>query len=221
MGILKKSGNPQQDQALVIPEASFREVADIPTAFDMIPVKISSGEDLNIVTEKIKKDLRKSRDVEEGKEDFTVETPGDILATLTTILMIVQGVLIGIAAISLLVGGIGIMNTMYTAVLERTREIGIMKATGARREQIMLLFLVESGFLGIFGGIIGVLLGLGISKLVETIAFQVYGSYLIQASFDQLVIIGALLFAFFVGAFSGLFPARQAAKLKPVDALRR
>ena len=221
VGILKKSGNPQQDQALVIPEASFREVADIPTAFDMIPVKISSGEDLNIVTEKIKKDLRKSRDVEEGKEDFTVETPGDILATLTTILMIVQGVLIGIAAISLLVGGIGIMNTMYTAVLERTREIGIMKATGARREQIMFLFLVESGFLGIFGGIIGVLLGLGISKLVETIAFQVYGSYLIQASFDQLVIIGALLFAFFVGAFSGLFPARQAAKLKPVDALRR
>ncbi len=221
VGILKKSGNPQQDQALVIPEASFREVADIPTTFDLIQVKISSGEDLNLVTEKIKKDLRKSRDVEEGKEDFTIETPGDILATLTTILMIVQGVLIGIAAISLIVGGIGIMNTMYTAVLERTREIGIMKATGARREQILLLFLVESGFLGIFGGIVGVIVGMGISKSVELIAFRVYGSYLIQASFDPIIIIGALLFAFLVGAFSGLFPARQAAKLKPVDALRR
>lgn len=221
VGILKKSGNPQQDQTLVIPEAAFREILDIDEDFDMIAVKVGSGEDLNAVTEKVKKELRQSRDVEEGKEDFTVETPGDILATLTTILMIVEGVLIGIAAISLLVGGIGIMNTMYTSVLERTKEIGIMKATGAQRGQILLLFLVESGFLGLFGGIIGVLLGLGISKLVELIAFQIYGTYLIQASFDPLVMIGALLFAFLVGAFSGMFPARQAAKLKPVDALRK
>jgi len=221
VGILKKSGNPQQDTTVVIPESAFREILEIPDIYDLIPARISAGEDIEAITEKVKKELRKSRDVEEGKEDFTVETPGDILSTLNTILLIVQGVLIGIAAISLIVGGIGIMNTMYTAVLERTREIGIMKATGARRRQIMALFLVESGFLGMFGGLIGVSIGMGISKSVEVVAFQIYGSYLIQASFDPVVIIGALLFAFSVGALSGLFPARQAAKLKPVDALRK
>jgi putative ABC transport system permease protein len=221
IGILKKSGNPQQDGTLVVPEAALREVLDIPEVYDIIPVKVNSGESVAVVTENVKKDLRKSRDVEEGKEDFTVQTPESLLATLNTILAIVQGVLVGIAAISLLVGGIGIMNTMYTAVIQRTREIGIMKALGARRESILLLFLIESGFLGLFGGAIGVSIGFGISKSVELIAFQVYGSYLIKANFNPYLMIGMLLFGFFIGGMSGWFPARQAAKLHPVDALRK
>ena len=221
VGILKKSGNPQQDETIVISEEAFREILDIETTFDIIPAKVGSGEDIDLVAGRIKKALRKYRNVEEGKEDFTVETPGDILATLTNILLIVQGVLVGIAAISLVVGGIGIMNTMYTAVLERTKEIGVMKATGARNKQILFLFLVESGMLGMFGGLIGVSLGFAISKTVEYVAFQVYESYLIKASFDPWILFGALMFAFLVGAISGVFPANQAAKLKPVDALRK
>lgn len=221
IGILKKSGNPQQDISIVAPEEAVREILDIEEDFDIIPAKVMAGEDVAIVTERVKKALRKHREVEEGKEDFTVETPENILATLNTILMIIQGVLVGIAAISLVVGGIGIMNTMYTAVLERTKEIGIMKATGAKNSQIQTLFLIESGILGMFGGLIGVLLGFGIGKTVELVAFQIYESYLIQASFSPLVLIGALLFAFFVGAISGWFPSRQAARLKPVDALRK
>jgi len=221
VGILKKSGNPQQDSTLVIPEAAFREILDIKETYDIIPAQISSGENIDLVTERVEKALRKHRDVEEGKEDFTIETPESLLATLNTILMIVQGVLVGIAAISLLVGGIGIMNTMYTAVLERTKEIGIMKATGAKNSQILSLFLIESGFLGFFGGLIGVILGFSISKTVEIIAFQVYGSYLIQADFNPTLLIGALSFAFIVGALSGILPAKQASKLKPVDALRQ
>ncbi len=220
-GILKKSGNPQQDLSMIIPESTQREIMDLEDEYDTITLKVDPGEDLSVVAERVKKELRKSRNVEEGKEDFTVETPGSILLTLNTILMIVQGVLVGIASISLLVGGIGIMNSMYTAVLERTREIGIMKALGAQRKMILLLFLIESGFLGLFGGIIGVALGTAISKLVEFVAFQVYGSFLIKASFSPLLIIGSLLFAFLVGAVSGVFPARQAALLKPVDALRK
>jgi putative ABC transport system permease protein len=221
IGILKKSGNPQQDGTLVVPEAALREVLGVEEDYDIIPAKVNSGESVAVVTENVKKDLRKSRDVEEGKEDFTVQTPESLLATLNTILAIVQGVLVGIAAISLLVGGIGIMNTMYTAVIQRTREIGIMKALGARRESILLLFLIESGFLGLFGGAIGVSIGFGISKTVELIAFQVYGSYLIKANFNPSLMIGMLLFGFFIGAMSGWFPARQAAKLHPVDALRK
>ncbi len=221
VGLLKKSGNPQQDETIVIPEEGMRAIFGLKDVYDIIPAKISSGEDMDLAAERIKKALRKHRDVEEGKEDFTVETPGSILATLTTILLIVQGVLVGIAGISLVVGGIGIMNTMYTAVLERTKEIGIMKATGARDRQILFLFLVESGMLGMFGGLIGVSMGFGISKLVEYVAFQIYGSFLIKASVNLMVMFGALMFAFMVGAASGVFPARQAAKLKPVDALRK
>jgi putative ABC transport system permease protein len=221
IGILKKSGNPQQDGTLVVPEAALREVLEIEEEYDIIPAKVGAGESVTAVTESVKKELRKSRDVEEGKEDFTVQTPESLLSTLNTIMAIVQGVLVGIAAISLLVGAIGIMNTMYTAVVQRTREIGIMKALGARRESILSLFLIESGFLGLFGGAIGVTIGFGISKLVEVVAFQIYGSYLIKADFNLSLMIGMLLFGFFIGAMSGWFPARQAAKLHPVDALRK
>jgi len=221
VGILKKSGNPQQDSTLVIPQAALREILNLGDTFDIIPVKAGAGDSLVLVAERIENKLRKHRELDEGKEDFSIETPENILATLTTILLIVQGVLVGIAAISLVVGGIGIMNTMYTSVTERTKEIGIMKATGARGSQILLLFLFESGMLGMFGGIIGITLGFTISKSIELIAFQIFESFLIKADFSLTLLLGALLFAFFVGAASGVFPARQAAKLKPVDALRK
>ena len=122
--------------------------------------------------------------------------------------------------ISLLVGGIGIMNTMYTAVLERTKEIGVMKAIGARNSDILLLFLIESGFLGLAGGIIGIGIGAGISKTVEFVGQQMLGSPLLRASFPSWLIIGALVFAVSIGMASGLLPARQASSLQPVDALR-
>ena len=183
VGILKKSGNPQQDETVVIPESAMREILGIEEIYDIMPAKVNDGENLGLVTERAKKELRKHRNVEEGKEDFTIQTPESLLATLNTILLIVQGVLVGIAAISLLVGGIGIMNTMYTAVLERTKEIGVMKAIGARNWKIMSIFIIESGMLGLVGGLIGVSLGFGISKSVELIAFQIYGSFLIKADF--------------------------------------
>ena len=220
-GLLKKSGNPQQDSTLVIPEGSLRKVLNIPDEFDIIPLRVKAGEDPFIVSEQVEKELRKSRNVEEGKENFVIETPAQIIGTLNNILLIIQGVLVGIAGISLIVGGIGIMNTMYTSVLERTKEIGVMKALGAENKTIQLLFLIESGFLGIFGGLIGVSLGVGISKLVEYLAYISFESQLIQASVSPYLVIGALLFAFFVGAASGVFPARQAAQLKPVEALRQ
>jgi putative ABC transport system permease protein len=220
-GILQKSGNPQQDSTLVLPEARLREILDVQEEFDVIPLRVLAGEDVEAVAENINKELRKSRDVEEGKEDFTVQTPGQIIAILNNILIVIQGVLVGIAAISLVVGAVGIMNTMYTAVLERTREIGVMKAVGAKNGEVMVLFMIESGFLGIIGGVIGVSLGVLISKIVEWIAFQQFQSVLIQANLPGWLLGGALLFAFVVGAASGVFPARQAARLHPVDALRK
>jgi putative ABC transport system permease protein len=220
-GILAKSGNPQQDSTLVMPESTLRDLLDIKENIDIIPLRIESGADINVVATNVEKALRKSRNVKEGQEDFTVETPQQIIAILNNILIIIQGILVGIAAISLFVGGIGIMNTMYTSVLERTKEIGILKAVGATNDKIMAIFLIESGILGFFGGLIGVTLGIAISKLVEVIAFQIFQSNLIQADVSFGLLFGALMFAFLVGAASGVFPARQAAKLKPVEALRK
>src|SRR3989344_2563898 len=133
---------------------------------------------------------------------------------------IIQIVLVGIAGISLFVGGIGIMNTMYTAVTERTKEVGIMKAIGARNEDIFLMFLIESGLLGFSGGLIGILIGMGFAKLVEYFALSILKTNLLSPQFSGFLILGSLFFASFIGAVSGTFPAMQASKLAPIEALR-
>ena len=111
------------------------------------------------------------------------------------------------------------MNTMYTAVLERTKEIGIMKAIGAKNKSILFIFIFESGLLGIIGGGLGVMSGYIIAKIGGMIA-AASGYSMLQPSFPIYLTLGCLLFAFFVGAGSGFFPAVQASKLKPVDSLR-
>ena len=139
----------------------------------------------------------------------------------------IQRALTAIAAIALLVGGIGVMNTMYTSVLERTRDIGIMKAVGAKDRDVMALFLIESGLLGIVGGGLGILAGVGISSVAGG---MLAGSLVVPgvadtttsfaASYSPLLIIGTLVFSALLGALAGALPARRAAKLRPVEALR-
>jgi len=221
VGILKKSGNPQQDRVVIIPEDTMRQVLKVnKDKVDVIAVKVQKGVDVNKVADDIGRAMRRDRNLELGKEDFQINTPQQILETLDTILTMVEVVLIGIAAISLLVGGIGIANTMYTAVVERTKEIGIMKSIGAQNKDILLIFVIESGLLGLAGGAIGIALGIGLGKLVEFMAFQFLGTSLIKAFFPWYLIVGSLIFSFLIGTISGFLPARQAASLKPVDALR-
>ena len=220
VGILKKVGNAPDDQSIYMPLGTMREIFNEPELVSIIYVKVKAGNDPTKVAQEIEKDLRDKRNEDEGEESFVVTTSEQLLETVGNILGIVSAVLIGIAAISLVVGGIGIANTMYTAVLERTREIGVMKAVGAKNFDIMLIFLFESGVLGLVGGVLGVVLGIGIGKLVEFIATQQLGTFLLRASFSPLLIVGTLLFAFIVGTISGFLPARQAALLKPVEALR-
>ena len=130
-------------------------------------------------------------------------------------------IVIGIAAVSLLVGGIGIMNTMYTGVLERTREIGIMKAIGAQNKDILSIFLIESGLLGLVGGVIGSLIGLGLAFSVSKIAGGFLGGSGIKVTISYPLLFGAIAFSLIIGIASGLLPAMQASKLRPVEALRR
>lgn len=220
VGLMKKIGNPQDDGQIYIPIEAAREIYDEPDEISTIYAQVKKGYEPEAVAEKIKEELRDYKDEEEGEESFSVQTFENLLNTFNDIFGIVQAVIIGIAAISLLVGGIGIMNTMYMSVMERTKEIGVMKAIGAKNSHILQIFLIESGIYGLFGGIIGVSIGLGISKLVEFIATQYMGTELLQAYVSIPLIIGALTFSFVVGAISGIAPSYQASKLHPVQALR-
>lgn len=220
VGIFKKTGNPFVDMSFVINEKPLRDLLDLPDKVGLIVAELNDPDNAELIVNTIKKDLRNYRNVDEGKEDFDVQTAEDVLDTFKTVISIVQAVLVGIAAISLIVGGIGIMNTMYTSVLERKDEIGIMKAIGARNSDVLQIFLFESGLLGMIGSVIGLLLGIGLSKLVELIAYQALGSMLIKAHFPTWLIIGALLFGFIIGSLAGVLPARQASMLQPVEALR-
>ena len=184
-----------------------------------VVAQVVPGEVPSDVADRVLRAIRRDRHQKEGFEDVSVDTSEDLISSINTILGVVQAVFIGIAAISLLVGGVGIMNTMYTSVLERTRDIGIMKAIGARNSDVLWVFLFESGLLGMAGGAVGVLIGVGLSKLVEFFGQGVVGDVL-KASFPWYLIVGALSFSFLVGVISGVLPARQASKLPPVEALR-
>ena len=220
VGILEKTGDPVGDKAVYIPEDTLRDIFDEPERIDTIMVKVADVSSLQSVSEKIKNDLRKQRDVKKGEEDFDLQTPEQLLGSFGDILNIVQIVLIGIAAISLIVGGVGIANTMYTSVIERTKEIGIMKSVGAENKDIMILFMIESGMLGAIGGLIGAVIGFSLSKGIELIAKNSLGTTLIEAYFSFYLFFGAILFAFFLGVLFGAMPARRASSLKPVEALR-
>ena len=181
-----------------------------------IAVKATSSAEVEPLKQRIRAALKKAHN---NEEDFQVINAGQILEGVTSVLLLIEIVLVGIAAISLFVGGIGIMNTMLMAVIERTREIGIMKAVGATNAQVLSLFLVESGLIGLIGGIIGVALGLGIAFVISIIANS--AGFGLPAVASPLLIAGAMLFALIVGIISGVIPARRAALLDPVEALRQ
>jgi len=221
VGILEKKGNFMLDASILLNEDAQRELFDEASdEYDMIGVRVMEGADMEKVKEDIEKLLRKKRGVEEGEEDFSVETAQNIVESLNSILLSVNIFVWIIASISLVVGGIGIMNTMYTAVLERTKEIGIMKSIGARNSSIFTLFFIESGLLGSVGGIVGILLGVLLATSLAAIGRTALGSDLIGAHFSALLILGALFFSFSVGAIFGVLPAYRASKLNPVDAVR-
>lgn len=220
VGLVARIGSREDDTSLWVPIDTERTLFNLGTNLTTIVAEVSDQKYVDVVSESIKKTLRSDRGEKKGEESFDVQTSGDLLASFNTILSIVQWVLIGIAAISLLVGGIGIMNTMYTSVLERTREIGVMKAVGAKNSDIMVLFVLESGLIGLIGGVVGIALGIGLSTAVGYVASQALGTTLIRPAFPYYLTLGSLAFSFLVGTISGTLPAIQASKLKPVEALR-
>jgi putative ABC transport system permease protein len=220
VGILTQIGNPQDDQQVYITFNDAKELFNSGDRTDQIIVQVKEGQDINLIAENVKRKLISFRDVTEKTRDFTISTPEELLKSFASILNIITAFLLGVAGISLLVGAVGIANTMYTSVLERTKEIGVMKAIGAKNSDILTIFIIESGFLGLIGGILGVLVGMGVGKIIEYIAVTQLGTTILRVVFPWYLILGCLTFAFLIGSFSGFFPARQASKVKPADTLR-
>jgi putative ABC transport system permease protein len=185
---------------------------------DMLLVQVVDSESVPSAVEEVSAILRTRHRTEVGADDFTVFSQQDFLQTAATITSVLTIFLGGIAAISLLVGGIGIMNIMLVSVTERTREIGLRKALGARRLDIRVQFLAESSVLSLIGGLVGILLGWGISIVVGSIAAA--NDAPIDPAIGADTVLLATLFSTAVGLFFGLYPANRASKLEPVEALR-
>jgi putative ABC transport system permease protein len=177
-------------------------------------IEAHDKEEVIKLSEKIKSSLDKlypSKD--EYSRQYYIFTPEEILEEVNKTTRILTLMLGGIAGISLLVGGIGIMNIMFVSVTERTREIGIRKAIGAQRKNILIQFLIESSVVSGVGGIIGILMGIGVSELITK-----FSPLETKVSFE--IILFAFCFSLAVGIIFGIYPANRAAKLKPIDALR-
>jgi len=217
VGILEEAQNQfgaMFNTAIAMNSDELKEASGTELTPFRIIVEALPGENLDDLKQRISDELERKH----GKKDFQVMGLEQIAAIAESVIGLISLVLIGIAAISLLVGGIGIMNTMLMAVMERTTEIGAMKAIGATTHKILSIFIVESGMIGLGGGIIGLLLGIGAANVLSIIA-ELSGIPL-KAVASPWLIIGALAFSMAVGMIAGVYPAKRAASIDPVEALR-
>jgi len=183
-----------------------------------IIISATSADTVSAAQEEATSILEFRHKTQPGYDDFTIITQAQILSTVNQVTGVITLFLGGVAGISLLVGGIGIMNIMLVSVTERTREIGLRKAIGARKRDILIQFLTESALLSLFGGIIGIGLGYLIGFVVGRIASASGSTINPVISLDSILL--ATLFSTAVGLFFGLYPANRAASLQPVEALR-
>ena len=216
VGIMEEFGNSQDDSSILLPiDNAWDLLNDGDKDIHYVDVGIKDGFNISLVGDKIETRLERYR----GEKDFNIVTPEQMLEQFQVTLGVVKVILVSVALISLLVGAVGIMNSMYTSVIERTPEIGIMKSVGASNTDILSIFVSEAGIIGLIGGVFGVSLGTAASYLVGYIA-EMSGFKLLEITVDPVLIFGGIMFAVIVGIASGAVPAWQASKLKPVDALR-
>jgi putative ABC transport system permease protein len=224
IGVLEEKGGSafysEDDQVLIpITTAQTRLLKrSTQDQVDIIFVQAVDSDSISQAADEIALILRSRHRTEIGEDDFTIITQQDIIGVASSITNVLTIFLGGIAAISLLVGGIGIMNIMLVSVVERTREIGLRKAVGARKRDILIQFLAESLLLSVSGGIVGIGFGWVISTVVGSIAAANDVDISPVIGIDAVLL--ATLFSIAVGLFFGIYPANRAANLQPVEALR-
>ncbi len=218
VGLLEAKGassfGTDQDDVISLPMKTFQRRIMGNSDVSMIFISVLDGQSTERAMVEIEALMRERRRISEGEDDdFSIMDMKQIASMLTGITNILTGLLSAVAAVSLLVGGIGIMNIMLVSVTERTREIGIRLAVGAQANQVLMQFLVEAIVLSMIGGLVGIVLGLALAAV---------GANLMAIPFEpnSIVVAGAFLFSAAVGVVFGYFPARRAAKLDPIEALR-
>jgi putative ABC transport system permease protein len=219
IGILDCMGSKPQDSVVTISLDSSQEYFG--SGMLTIIAETTKTANPETIADEIERKLTKRRGLDEDDKVFSIQTSQDFYEAFNRILSMIQAIIIGIASISLFVGGISIINTMYTTVIERKSEIGIMKAIGARNLDIIQIFLYESSLLGFLGGAVGTFFGIIIGKIAEYIGNIYFSIDFLQVSFSPVLIIGMLIFSTVLGAFFGVWPARIAAKMPAVDAIRK
>jgi putative ABC transport system permease protein len=218
IGILKKTGGgfgSDLDNGIFVNYQDAQEIFKNTIGkdeMDAIAVSVSEGADLKEVAESMKVELDASHKVRPDERDYSVIDPEFIQQSIGTVLSLITLFLGAIAGISLIVGGLAISTSMFTSVIERTQEIGVLKAVGASNSVILAIFLFEAGALGLAGGIIGTALGL--------LLVFIGGLFGLPVSVDFGIAAFGIIFAFVVGVLSGFFPAQRAARLSPVEAFR-
>ncbi len=215
IGILDRIGNQQDDYTVIMDIDKFRKLFNIKSRVDLIILKVKNTYNPDVVLDITKNSLKRFR-----KDDhFEIYSSEQLINQINSILSSITFILGAIALISLIIGSIGIMNSMFTNVLEKTKEIGIMKSIGATNKTIMLMFMLESGFLGLIGGIIGLIIGITLSKYIAFLITKAnFFPIIIRVQPIQIILI--LVFSVVIGIISGYLPSKRATKLKPVDALR-
>ena len=219
VGFYGPIGNPADDAQIYVNSNYLNQLyPGSETSYGMIIARVDITS-MDTTIENIEKNLRNFRGLEKGEEDFYVASFKDLLEQYTVVLNSVVGFIILIALISVLVSAINTSNTMITSVLERVKEIGTMKAIGARNSEIFKIFLFESAILGLIAGVVGVLLGFLLVLLGENILTQL-GYGFLKPAYPWYLFVGCILFSLLTGSFAGLIPAINASKKNPVESLR-
>ena len=227
VGILLPSDDDPANDSFVSGMSQTDEDDTINVPYDTMDLLWGPAEDVQYTL--VKAATGYNVDEVAGRAEEALAERGSEISTLTytdlsdfvgSMTAAISGFLAGIAGISLLVGGVGVMNTMFTSVLERTKEIGVMKAVGAKNSHVLSIFLIESGLMGLVGGIVGSALGVGLSLVGVSLIDRFTTGFDMVWGIDPLLIVYTLVGSFALGAFAGLWPARRASKLPVVDALR-
>lgn len=220
IGFYGSIGTPQDDSNIYITDSDLKDFyPNTIISYGQIIGRVDNKNNIDSITNDVKKNLRHERGQKEGQEDFFVQTFQDLIDQFSTALNVIIGFIILIALISVVVSAVNTANTMITSVMERTKEIGIMKAIGAKNSTIRNIFLLESSLLGLIAGIFGVMIGALFASAAGSI-LKGLGWGFLSPQFSWQLFILLILFATFVGTISGVSTAIQASKQSPVDALR-